>query len=148
MRQNWYRHMYTLLLNTEDTLVNQHYPLSASYIYVGNYTHCAFVVYLGALDSALTLQVEQDTDATETASIKDLTGATDVIAADDDDQVFVLEFATERLSDGFDYVTLDVTGVAGANDYGCVVFYGWNAKTLPVTQPGTFPSGNSVLLVG
>jgi len=148
MRQNWYRHMYTLLLNTEDALAVQHYPASGSYIYVGNYTHCAFVTYVGALDSAITLQVHQDTDATETASIADLTGATDVIAADDDDQVFVLEFETAKLTDTFDYVTLDVTGPAGANDYACIVFYGWNAKTLPVTQPATFPSGNSVLLVG
>jgi len=148
MRQNWYTHMYTLLLNTETALAVQHYPVSGSYIYVGNFTHCAFVTYLGGLDTAITVKVEQDTDATETASIQDLTGATDVIAADDDDQVFVLEFATERLADGFDYVTLDVAGPAGANDYACIVFYGWNAKTLPVTQPGTFPSGNSVLLAG
>jgi len=94
--------------------------------------------------------VKQDTSATETADIKDLTSATETIAADDDDQVFLVEFATEALDSGsnFHYVTLDVSGVAGANDYGSVFFFGWNAKTLPVTQPSTFPATNHTILAG
>jgi len=150
MRRNWYKTIYTLLLNSEDAITASNYPVSTAYIDVSSYSHCAFLVGLGLLDSALTFQVYQDTSATETASIKILTGASEVTTATDDDEVFLIEFATEALDSGnnFHYVTLTVTGAAGANDYGSIWFFGWNAKTLPVTQPSTFPATNHTILAG
>ena len=149
MRNNWYENVYTLLLNAEDGLVAQYYPLSGSFIDVTEYTHFAFLIGLGALDSALTPQVFQDTSATETASIKVITGAAETILDNDDDDTFLIEVETARLDieNSFRYVTLSMVGAAGGNDYAAVWFFGWNARRT-VTQPATFSSGNATALVG
>ncbi len=150
MRNNLYENCYMEQLNVEDTLVNQNYPLSTLYKDVSPFTHFAFVFLVGALDSELTVQLYQDTSATETGSIKVITGATITIAAGDDDETWSIEVESARLDIGnsFRYVTATVTGVAGANDYAAVLFMGWNVKEAPVTQPSTFPSTNSVRIVG
>jgi hypothetical protein len=134
----------------DDALVAQNYPASGSYIDVSNYTHFAFMISLGAVDSALTPQVKQDTSATETASIKNISGAAESILATDDDDVFMIEVETARLdlANSFRYVTLNMAGAAGANDYGTIHFFAWNARKMPVTQPSTFSSGNYTKVVG
>jgi hypothetical protein len=150
MRMNLYENCYVLQLNAEDALVAQNYPLSGSYIDTREFTHFAFLMLMGALDSALTPQVIQDTSATETASVKNVTGAVESIAADADDQTFSIEVETAKLDIGndFRYVSLTMAGAAGGNDYGAIVFLGWNVREAPVTQPSTFPAANSTRLVG
>lgn len=147
MRNNLYQNCYIEQLNVEDALVAQAYPASGSYIDVSRFTHFAFLIQVGALDTAITAaQVYQDTSATETASVKVITGKTVAIAADDDDQTFSVEVAVEELDIGnsFRYVTLKLTGPAGANDYGAITFLGWNVREAPITQPSTFPTANHV----
>jgi hypothetical protein len=150
MRNNWRNSIYTLQLNVEDALVEQNYPASGSYIDVTEFTHFGFLIQVGALDSALTPQIYQDTSATETASIKVITGAAESIAATDDDETFFIECESARLdiANSFRYVTLNMAGAAGANDYGAVTFVGWNAREQPVTQPTTFPAANYTKVVG
>lgn len=116
------------------------FPASGSFIDVSEFTHFAFLVKVGTLDSALTLQVHQDTSATQTASVKDVTGATLVVAANDDDELKSIEVEAARLdvANNFRYVTLDVTGAAGSNDYLDILFLGWDARREPVVQPAAY----------
>jgi hypothetical protein len=126
--------VYFRLLNTEDALAAAKYPLSTLYYDVGQFEKFGFFIFLGALDSALTAQIYQDTSATQTASHKVITGAVATCAADMDDRWYCIEVETRKLdiSNGFHYVTLDVAGPTG-NDYGCIVFYGIPFK-MPATQ--------------
>lgn len=112
------------------------FPASGSYIRVGDFERFAFVVRAGAVDSALTLQVYQDTAATETAGVKVVTGAADIVGTGDDNDLFIIEVETRKLdiSNGFDFVTLGVSGAAGSNDYLDILFVGINPTSAPVTQ--------------
>jgi hypothetical protein len=124
-------------LNIEDALVDAAlYPASTSFIDVADYDRFAFLVGAGALDSATTLQVQQDTSATATAGLKDVTGATLTISATGDDKWYLIEVDTSMLdsNNGFRYVTLEVTGPATVNDFGAIFFLGFGAGERPVTQ--------------
>ncbi len=141
MRHNFYENTYKLKANAFNTaMVDGNFPASAAYIDVSNFTHFAFLIDAGTLDSALTCQVRQDTSATETASIKDVTGAVAVVGTTDDNDSFVIEVEAAKLdiANGFRYVTLAVSGAAGGNDYLCINFLGWNARHMVVTQPAEF----------
>ena len=150
MRKNFRDANYVKQLNVEDALTATVYPASGSFIDMTNHRHIVFLVTVGALDSELTLQVGQDTSATQTASIKDVSGATVTIEATDDDQTFAIEVEDAKLdlANGFRYVTLSVAGAAGANDYAAITAIGWNERHEPVTQPSDFPAANSVRVVG
>jgi hypothetical protein len=137
------------LLNTEDAMTVAEHPASGSFIDVAKFERFAFLVGAGALDSATTLQVHQAT-AVDGAT-KDVTGATLVIAADGDDKWYLIEVQTNKLDINNDYhfVTLDITGPAGGNDYGCIWFFGFNPGLKPVTQPtGVAGRGGSVFIGG
>lgn len=149
MRNNQYENVYTLKCNNFGTaIVDGKFPASGSFIDVSNFVHFCFKIFVGGLDSALTCQVEQDTSATQTGAIKDITGAVVVIADDDDNQWVIVEVETARLdiANGFRYVTLDVTGAAGGNDSLCVVFEGWMVRHAPVTQSANY--SQHVLIAG
>ena len=136
------------LLNTEDALSVAEYPASGSYIDVSGFERFAFLVGAGALDTATTLQVHQATANNGTP--KDITGATLTIAADGDDKWYLIEVQTNKLdlNNDYRYVTLDVTGPTG-NDYGCILFFGLNPGSKPVTQPtGVAGRGSSVFIGG
>lgn len=140
MRRNSGTTRYYLGCNSSNTAIaDGNFPASGSYIDVSNYEEFDFQVKAGSLDSALTLQVYQDTSATQTGSIKVVTGATATIGATDDDKIFVIQVETAKLdiANGFRYVTLAISGQAGSNDYASVTFVGYNARHLPVTQPTT-----------
>ena len=124
-------------LNVEDALVTAtYYPASAAFIDVMDFDRFAFLVPAGVLDSATVLQVKQDTSPTVTAGVKDITGATLTIAADGDDKWYLIEVDTSELDspNGFRYVSLYVTGPAGGNDYGAIMFFGFGKGEVPVTQ--------------
>jgi hypothetical protein len=151
MRDNKYQNEYVNPCNNFNTAIaDGNFPASTAYIDTTNYTHFAFKVRAGTLDSALTLQVKQDTSATETASIKNVTGATVTVGAGDDNELFLIEVETSQLdiANSFRYVTLAVSGAAGGNDYADILFEGWNARHRTVTQPATYPAANAVLIAG
>lgn len=120
-------------LNVEDALAAAKYPASGSFIPVGKYERFAFLIALGASTSALTAKVQQATAANGTP--KDITGATISIAADDDDQWAIIEVQTDHLdiNNDYEYVTLDIAGAAGDDDFGAILFLGFNSE-MPVTQ--------------
>lgn len=149
MRLNVYENMYLLSANNLTTAIaDGNFPASVSYIDVMNFTHFAFIITAGALDSALTAQVRQDTSATETASIKDITGAVVVVGATDDNKWMVIEVEVAKLdiANGFRYVTLAVSGQAGSNDALHIQFMGWLNRHLPATQHANF--SQHILIAG
>jgi hypothetical protein len=132
-------------LNVEDALTVAKYPVSGSFIDVSNYERFAFLVLAGALDTATTVKVQQATAVNGTP--KDITSATLTIADTGDDKWYLIEVETRKLdiNNDYRYVTLDVAGPTG-NDYGAIVFFGFNPGSMPVTQ-GT-DKGSSVAVVG
>lgn len=140
-----YETVYFKLLNPgEDALVDATlYPASTAFIDVSGYLRFGFLVPAGGLDSATTLQVQQDTSATSTA-LKDITGATVVIGATGDDNVYGIEVHRDMLdnANGFKYVTLEVTGPAAGNDYGAVVFW-----AIPDSLPAAQETGTSLVIL-
>lgn len=140
--------VYLKLLNTEDALAAANYPASGGYIDVKQFVKFGFIFLAGALDSATTIKVRQDTAATETA-IKDVSGATLTVGATGDDKWYAIEVETRKLdiSNGFHFVTLNVAGPTG-DDYGAILFYGIPDQK-PVTQPtGTGGEGSTVIVAG
>jgi hypothetical protein len=123
-------------LNVEDAVAVAKYPASTAFIDVSDLKSFVFLIGAGALTSELTFQVEQDTSATQTASVKNVTDADVVIPANGDDKWYTIEVKTDQLDkDGaFHYVTLKATGAAGADDFACIYFFGLNPGKMPVTQ--------------
>ena len=127
------------LNNFNTALTDTVFPASGSFISVQPYAWICFLLRAGTLDSALTLQVRQDTGATQTASITDVTGAVVAISATADNELFFIEIEIKGALDlvNFTHITLDVSGSGGANDFVDMMWLGLNAKTVPVTQPAT-----------
>jgi len=134
--------------NFNTAIVDGNFPASTGYIDVSQFERFAFLVRVGTLTSELTLQVKQDTDETETASIKDVSGATATIAADDDNKLVSIEVETRKLdlNNGFRYVTLAVSGAGGGDDYLDIQFVGLNPDVKPVTQPASY--SQAVIVAG
>jgi hypothetical protein len=133
--------MYMQTLNNFNTaIVDGKFPASGSFIPVGNYNSFAFCVRVGTLDSELTLQVYQDTSATQTADVKVITGATLTVAADDDNELQTIQVESDQIdiNNNFHYVTLDISGAAGSNDYLDLIFLGVIPRTKPVTQHANY----------
>ena len=115
-------------------------PASASFIDLAGIDHAVFLVKVGTLNTATTLQVYQDTSATETASIKVVTGASQAVLATDDDKWLTIEFNANQIdrANGFRYVTLVSSGGAGGDDYLCVFFLGFKDRKQPVTKNASY----------
>ena len=146
MRNNLYEACYIEKCNNFNTAIaDGDFPASGSYIDVSDFTHFAFLILVGTLDSALVCKVQQATAVDGTPA--DITGATLTVAADDDNEwkSIEVESAKLNLASDYRYVTLDVAGAAGSNDYLCIVFLGWNARHLPVTQPAGYTEAVEVL---
>lgn len=122
------------VFNVEDALTDTVFPASASFIDAGKYSRVAFVVALGAVTDALTFQVKQDTSATQTANIKNVTGAVQVCVTTDDDKFLVIEVDSSVLDtdNSFRYVTLAVSGVL-SNNYAAIIAVQYGDK-MPVSQ--------------
>lgn len=133
-------------LNVETALAVAEYPASGSFIDVSQYERFAFLIGVGALDTQVVAQVHQA--ATVNGATKDVTGATLTIAATGDSKWYLIEVQTNQLdlNNAYNYVTLDVTGPAGGNDYGCIFFFGFNPGEKPVTQGAD--KGSSVFIGG
>lgn len=122
-------------------------PASASFIDMSGFEHGVFLVGVGTEDTAATFQVYQDTSATETADIKVITSASQLIADDDDNKWFTIEFSAKQMDqdNGFRYVTIVPSAGAGANDYFCVFFLGFGAGKKPVSKETNYAYHVSVV---
>ena len=122
-------------------------PASGSFIDMQPFDHGVFLIGVGTLDTATTLAVYEDTSATETASIQAISGASQAVAATDDNKWLTIEFNANQMSrdDSFRYVTLVTSGGAGANDYLCVFFLGFRARKMPVSKETNYAYHVSVV---
>lgn len=150
MRHTFRDSFYCLQLNTEVAISTANYPTSTSYIDVSGYRRFGFLIGVGALDSAMTFQVKQDTSATETASIKNITGATvttGTSGAGGDNYTYFIECDASALDENnaFRYVTLAASGASG-NDYASIFFLAWNGTEVPVSQAATFLAADNVVV--
>jgi len=137
--------VYVQKLNNFGTAVEvQEYPASGSYIDVSGYERFVILILAGTLDTALTCQVQQATAVNGTA--KDISGAVATVGATDDNKWHSIEVQTNQLdlNNDYRYITLDVTGAAGSNDYACFVFLGLNPSEQPVTQHASYVSATVV----
>jgi hypothetical protein len=123
-------------LNKEVAVAAALYPLSGSFIDVSRFERFAFLIAAGALNSALTLQVQQATAVDGTP--KDVTDAVVVVAATDDDQWFVIEVQTAKMdiNNDYRYVTLKATGAADSDDFAAITFFGYGDYQ-PIAQGDT-----------
>lgn len=111
------------------------FPASGSFVNVADFERFVFVIRAGALTSALTCKVQAATAADGTPA--DVSGATVVVGATDDNKLFVIEVETRKLVAAGQYVTLDVAGAAGSDDFLDIILLGINPGSAPVTQPAT-----------
>ncbi len=147
-RWNWGTEIYTKQLNVETVLSDKNYPASVSYIDVSAFERVSFTIHAGIIGAdTVVCQVKQDTSATQTASIKNVTGATVSLVNGSDNTDFNIEIDTSFLdsANGFWFLTLAVSGTG--TDYAAIVFHGYAARSKPVTQPAGFPSANRVSIV-
>lgn len=136
MRFNLSKSHYLQPCNEFNTAITDgDFPASGSYIDVSKFTHIAFLIMAGTLDSALTCKIQEVTAVDGTPADVDATYCTVTVAADADNKLHVLELEVAKITGP--YVTLDVAGAAGSNDYLSIIFVGWNANELPVTQPSS-----------
>jgi len=134
----------------EDFLDNLDYPASGSYIDTTGYEWVTCVIHLGALTSALVFTLKQ-TNGTAGATLDtiDATNCKKTIATTDDDQVILMELQTAMLAEDHHFVSCVVTGEAGGDDYGDIMFYLHGARRLPVTQTTSLcPSDNQLIHAG
>jgi len=111
------------------------FPASGSYIDVSDFERFAFLIKAGTLNSALTCKVQQAPAIN--GATADVTGATTTVGATDDNEVFIIEVETRKLLAAGQFVTLDVAGAAGSDDFLDITFLGINPNSAPVTQPAT-----------
>ncbi len=123
------------VLNVETALSAALYPTSGNFIDVSDLDKFVFFIPVGALNSALAPQVQQATAVNGTP--KDITGATVAIAATDDNKWASIEVDVRALdiNNGYRYVTLNMVGPSGGDDYGAIIFLGYAVGYQPVTQP-------------
>lgn len=141
--------VYCVKCNSFGTAVaaNDRLPASGSFIDMSGIDHGVFLIGVGSLDTAATLAVYQDTSATETGSIKAITGASQAVLDTDDNKWLTIEFDANQLdrANSFRYVTLVASAGAGSNDYYCVFFLGFRKNKRPVTQPTNYAYHVSVM---
>ncbi len=127
------------LLNQDDLAADAKYPASGSFEPVTEYEFFAFLIHTGDVAGTATLQVQQDTDATQTGSIKAITGAVQVLVAGDVNNWLTIEVESSRLDigNGFTHVTLDVSGGPALWEAG-LWFLAWKARGEPVTQEAAY----------
>lgn len=112
------------------------YPASTGFLSLVGFESFVVEIIAHDLTSAITVQVQQDTSATQTTGIKNITGAVVTIPADGDDKIYTIEVQVNELdiNNGYKYITLDVTGAAGSDDYLTMQVILRNPTKMPVTQ--------------
>lgn len=120
--------------NFGTAIVDGDFPASGSYIDISDFDRFAFLIRAGTLTSALTCKVQAATAANGTPA--DITSATVTVGATDDNELFVIEVESRKCV-GYQYVTLDVAGAAGSDDFLDILFLGITPGSAPVTQPAT-----------
>ena len=117
--------------------------IPASYIDVSEFERWAFVQLVGVSDdTTVTMQMKQATAAAGTGS-KDVTGALTSATgagsgANNKWKILGCEQSHLDTNNGFRYVAVARVATGGAATASTIIFLGWRARTMPVTQPASF----------
>lgn len=124
----------------ETALAAAKYPASGSFVDVTGARWVTILVHLGTVHASdtPTLKVQEAPAANGTPV--DLTGMSHDVAADDDGEFVVFHVDPSFLSDGYEFLTLDVTDVTNGS-FGDIIYLLYMDK-LPVTQPAQLPSAS------
>ena len=135
--RNLHDEMYVQKVNNFNTaLADGKFPASGSFIEAGKFDYLGFLIELGTLDSAITFTLQAADAADGTPA--DVTGKDQAILTTDDDKWLFIGARASELGVLTPWVTLDVDGSAGSNDYACITFLGWGARHQPVVQLANF----------
>lgn len=135
---------------TETALVNSaFYPASASFVDVRGYERVHVLIPMGTIaggDTPIFTLMEVDS-ASGTPVAIDTTNLRFTGLATDDGQMVAMTLETAHLTEGSNWVTVQVTGISGTS-YANVI-YMLAGLDLPVTQSTTLmPSDNQLYLTG
>lgn len=136
--------MYVAKCNvfTSQLVNGTYYPASGSFIDCSAFVKCGFLVTTEACaDAAVILRPYQFTAATGSPKVINATYATITLVATN---LHFVEWETRvmDIANGFKFATLYLVSGAAGTDYASILFFGWGAKDLPVTQTATFPVAN------
>ena len=124
------------VLNKGTALAVAKYPTSGNFKRIGGKKRFGIMVIVNAVNSACVLQVQQATAANGTP--KNIDGAVKTIAADgsDDGKWSIIEVDTAKMdiNNGYQYITVDVTGASGSNDLATILLLEFAGDKIPVTQ--------------
>lgn len=125
-----------LVLNDGAALSVAKYPVSGSFIDVGGVHRFGILGIVNAVNSATAIQVQQAVGNDGTP--KNIDGALHTIPADgsEDGKWFIIEVDVAKMdiNNGYDHITVDVSGAAGANDLAALLYLEFSGKLVPVTQ--------------
>lgn len=134
--RSFHEDMFTQKLNDFGTaLVDGKFPVSGAFIDAAQFDYFGFLVELGTLNSVLTFAAQAATAIN--GALVTVTGKSQAILATDDNNWLFIGLRAEELDDRH-FVSLDVSGAAGGDDFACMTFLGWGARQAPVTQPAGF----------
>jgi len=139
MRDTFSENVYVYGCNPFGTasVDGDNYPASGSFIDVSGYERFVFLIHAGTLTTDLVCTVQEANAINGTPA--SVSGATLTIgnAAGDNDW-YSIEVETARLTKGKHFVSLDVAGGAGSDDFLDVIFLGLDPKNAPVTQHANY----------
>ena len=125
------------VLEEGDALAAALYPTSGNFKDLRGVHRFAVVGIVNAVDSAVTIQVQQATAVN--GSPKDITGAVHIIPADgsENGKWFVIEVEVSHMdsNNGYKFVTVAVSGVAGSNDTVTLLLLEFGGPKVPCAQP-------------
>ncbi len=135
------KHVYMQMVQPPVADLTSGTAVPATYIDVSEFDYFGFVLMVGATDrTAQKIQVRQAT-ANDGTGAKDVSGAVNTALGATDDNKFVLvtcRAAALDTANGFRYVAALPTWTGGTAGLGAILFFGWRARNVPVSQPAAF----------
>lgn len=117
----------------QTALSDAKYPASGAFVSVVGVPVVHILIDLGGIADALTFKVQQANAINGTPA--DVSGLTHTIATNDDGEFIYFAFRTNKLTDAYTHITVDVAGNAGSN-YATITYF-LEVTSRPPTQTVT-----------
>lgn len=117
----------------QTALSDAKYPTSTNFISVVGVAVVHILIDLGTIADALTFKVQEANAANGTPA--DISGLTHTIATNDDGEFIYFAFRTNKLTNAYTHITVDVAGNSGSN-YATITYF-LEATSRPATQTVT-----------
>ena len=124
----------------ETALAAAKYPASGSFVDVTGARWVTILVHLGTIHASDTPTLKVQEAPAINGTPVDLTGMSHDVAADDDGEFVVFHVDPSFLSNGYEFLTLDVTDVTNGS-FGDIIYMLY-MDSQPVTQTASLPSAS------